>query len=52
MEGFMTEYRTEWIDPNTKQKLIFAIEDDPEGILEPEEQEVWEDIFPDSHPLP
>jgi hypothetical protein len=35
------------IDPNDGQRLVFAIENDPNVILETDEQELWEDIFSD-----
>ena len=41
----------EWLDPLTGEKLIFAIEDDPTVILETEEQEVWEDIYPNEETI-
>jgi hypothetical protein len=34
------------VNPATGKPMVFAIENDPNVILESEEQELWEDIFP------
>ena len=43
----MATQDVEVIDPNDGQSLVFAIENDPNVILETDEQELWEDIFSD-----
>ena len=43
----MATQDVEVVDPSNGEKLIFAIENDPNVILETEEQELWEDIFVD-----
>ena len=46
----MATQDVEVVNPSNGEKLVFAIEDDPSVVLETDEQELWEDIFPSEEP--